>query len=392
MDYNGFRAVSARTGLRDCRVLVVDDAEAIRRLIGAVLAAAGISSVTYAADGVEALERVGETVPDLVILDIMMPRMDGFEVCRRLRADPRCRRLPILVETALGSPEERTDIFRAGATDVVSKPIHGPELIARVMVHLENRLLVASLENYQDRLKAELGLARSMQEAILPAPAALADVGRRCGLTISGHFEPSSEIGGDHWGLEDLGDGRVAVYTVDFTGHGVTAALNAFRLHSLMHRARPKDDSPAAYLSALNERLAQLLPTGQFATLLYGIVDPAQHLFTYASAAAPNPVVWDGHRALPLDGSGLPAGITPTARYENRVAAFPPGAALLLYSDALLETPDRAGNCLSLEDVAGIMAEAHRHPQPMDGLLAAFRQSRDQPQDDLTVVWLSRST
>lgn len=384
--------MTGETSLRDCRVLVVDDAAPIRNLIGAVLAAAGIKSVIYAGDGVEALERIAEAVPDLVVLDIMMPRMDGFEVCRRLRADPRCRRLPILVETALGSPEERTDIFRAGATDVVSKPIHGPELIARVRVHLENRLLVANLESFQDRLQGELRLARSMQEAILPAKSILADIGQRHALAIRGHFEPSSEIGGDHWGIDDLGGGRIAVYSVDFTGHGVTAALNAFRLHSLMHQTRPEEENPATYLSALNARLVELLPTGQFATLLYGIIDTARDTFTYASAAAPNPVIWDGSTTRPYDGSGLPAGIVKSARYDTRVVSFPPGAALLLYSDALLETPDHAGNCLSVEGVAEMMEEARRHPEPMDCLLAAFRRNREQPQDDLTMLWLARMT
>lgn len=376
--------------LQACRVLVVEDTEASRRLIGAFLAAAGVRAVEFACDGVEGMEKVQSFDPDLVILDIMMPRMDGFEMCKALRADPRHRRLPVLVQTALGSPEERTSVFRAGATDLVTKPIHGPELIARVRVHLENRLLVRNLERYRERLKTELELAREMQAGLMPGEAVMADIAGRHDLLLQAHFETSSELGGDYWGVRDLGGDRLAVFIVDFAGHGVTAALNTFRLHTIMRQMPPDSDSPAEYLGRLNEILADLVPIDQFATVFFGIVDSRTDRLTYTAAAAPGPVIGNAEVAEMHEAKGVPAGITRSAEYHDRTVAFPPGSFLMLYSDALTETPNGEGLCLDDDDVRRLAGEAARGEAPLEHILSAFRDGRPVPGDDLTVVWLAR--
>lgn len=376
--------------LRDCRVLVVEDTEASRRLIGAFLAAAGIRQVVFACDGVEGLEKAEEFEPDLVILDIMMPRMDGFEVCRQLRANPKYRRLPILVQTALGSPEERTSVFRAGATDLVTKPIHGPELIARVRVHLENRLLVRSHEQYRDRVESELQLARDMQEALLPAEAMVADICGRHDLLLESHFKTSSELGGDYWGVRDIGQGRVAIFIVDFAGHGVTAAMNTFRLHTLMRQITPDSAPPAEYLGALNDRMVELLAADQYCTFLFGVLDTTTDEFTYAAAAAPNPIKGTATEATLLDSSGLPVGIARGIPYDTRVIPFPRGSFLLLYSDALTETPDVDGVELDDAAVTALAVEAAAMASPMGHIVERFRTGRPVVGDDLTLVWLAR--
>lgn len=380
-------------GLRGCRVLVVEDNEPSRRLIGAFLAAAGIHDVAFADDGVDGLEKADAFGPDLVILDIMMPRMDGFEVCRRLRANPRHRRLPILVQTALGSPEERTAVFRAGATDLVTKPIHGPELVARVRVHLENRLLVRSLEDYRERVEHELEMARAMQAALMPDAERIGALAERHRLVLQAHFETSSELGGDYWGVEDIGGGKLAVFIVDFAGHGVTAAMNTFRLHTLMRQIAPDSAPPADYVAALNDRLVDLLAVDQYCTLLFGVIDMAADTFTYAAAAAPSPILGRANRAETLDSSGLPVGIARNIGYEARVAPFPPGSFLLLYSDALTETADSAGRCLEESDVAQLAVQAAAKGEgALQHVLDSFRSDRPTVGDDLTVVWLARSS
>lgn len=376
--------------LRKCRVLVVEDTEASRRLIGAFLAAAGIREVAFAVDGVEGLEKVDSFEPDLVILDIMMPRMDGFEVCRRLRANPRFRRLPILVQTALGAPEERTSVFRAGATDLITKPIHGPELIARVRVHLENRMLVRSLEAYRERVQSELDLAREMQVQLLPSAETIANLSVRHGLRLQAHFQTSSELGGDYWGVRGLDEHRIAIFIVDFAGHGVTAAMNTFRLHTLIRQVPPEGHAPAEYLGLLNDRMVELLAADQYCTFLYGVLDTRTDLFTYAAAAAPAPIKGTGEGALRLDSSGLPVGIARGIPYEERVVAFPPGSFLLLYSDALTETENTQGAVLEDEDVTALAVAACGQSDPMAHILDTFRQDRPLVGDDLTVVWLSR--
>ncbi len=379
------------TDWRACRVLVVDDSSVSRQLVGGFLTAAGVASVELASDGEEALARVESFAPDLVILDIVMPNLDGFEVCRRLRADPRHRRLPILVQTGLDSLDRRMEVFQAGATDLVVKPVNGPELIARTRVHLENRLLVSSLEAYRAHVQEELALAREMQLRLLPDPAAVQAAGRRCGLDIRCHFEPSAELGGDCWGASELGDGRLGLFVADFSGHGVAAALNTFRLHALIRQAAPETTSPAAFLGRLNRHLVELLPPNQFATLLYAVLDGPGQTLTFAGAGSPRPVLGRGQRLEMLDSSGLPLGVDAAAAYRDQTLPFAPGSFLFLYSDALTDTPDAGGRRLDDEDVLSLARTAARHPDPLPLVLAVFSSGHAAPTDDLTALWVARS-
>ncbi|MBY6260548.1 response regulator [Azospirillum sp. 412522] len=332
--------------LADARVLIVDDNRINRHLLLALLERGGITLIEQAEDGQDALTRMERFKPDLVLLDLMMPQMDGFEMCRRLRADPRWKSLPVLVQSSLNRAEDRARAFAAGATDYVAKPINAEELLARVGIHLRKRAMLRDLERYHSRRETELELARAMQARMLPGPDRLAELEEATGIAVQAHFAPSSELGGDFWGIERLPDGRVTVYLVDFSGHGVGAALNTFRLDAICRQIGSTDMTPAGFLAAVNRRLCGLLPSGQFATMLTGLIDPVAGVFHYASAGSTAPMMWHpGDEAPRLgDGSGLPLGLLPSASYDSRQLPMPPGARLFLYSDAAIEIPTGDGS------------------------------------------------
>jgi two-component system, OmpR family, alkaline phosphatase synthesis response regulator PhoP len=136
----------------DSRVLVVDDNAQNRELLVAYLESMPVKAET-AADGIEALAAIAQKPPDLILLDIMMPRMSGFEVCRKLKSDPATRNIPVIMVTAL---TELGDIERAvdsGTDDFLSKPVKRLELVTRV----KNLLWVRHLENELDRTLEYLG-------------------------------------------------------------------------------------------------------------------------------------------------------------------------------------------------------------------------------------------
>jgi len=377
----------------NCRILVVDDGASNRALVGNYLKLSGFTDMAFAADGHEALAMVESYDPDILILDIAMPGVDGFEVCRQISKQARGQRLPILMQTAFGGPKERAQAFEVGATDFVTKPIHRAELIARVRLHLENRLLIRSLRNYHDRVGAELALAQSMQESLLPSAGYLEELERSTGIQVAAHFANSSELGGDFWGLQRLSDSKIGVFVVDFSGHGVTAALNTFRLHTLIGSASLGD--PAALLDELNQRLVGLLPRGNFATIFAALVDLDSDVLTYAAASAPSPVaVLPGQEPLHLDGSGVPLGFTQTSTYVNRTCPFPAGSRLFLYSDALIETPDKNNMLWDDKMLAELMAPACRDASAnvtLDRVVKVFYANHPgQVPDDLTAVVLRR--
>lgn len=238
---------------------------------------------------------------------------------------------------------------------------------------------------------AEMQVARSMQSELLPPAAELDWLHKRYGATVSGFFEPSSALGGDLWGLDPLDDHRFILWLADFSGHGVTAALNTFRLHTLLEHTTEDRDRPAAFLGELNQRLVGLLPRGQYATMLYGVVDVRERRFTYAAAAAPRPVAAcpDGV-AVCGDGSGLPLGVSRSAIYAERSMELPPGAALFLASDALAESPAEDGAKLGpagVLDLVGKVVTARGGEVDVDCILAPFLATVRRPlRDDLTAV------
>ncbi len=140
------------------RILVVDDVLQNLQVVGAMLRAEGFD-VMPAGGGAQALERVSARLPDLILLDLMMPGMDGHEVCRRLKADPAARHIPVIFLTASNEMEHLVQGFQAGAVDYVTKPFNGPELLARVRTHLELKLARERLREMNDEKNEFMGIA-----------------------------------------------------------------------------------------------------------------------------------------------------------------------------------------------------------------------------------------
>jgi class 3 adenylate cyclase len=137
------------------RILVVDDTPQNVKLLGDLLCVKGYDVVT-AASGAEALERVAQDRPDLVLLDVVMPGMTGYDVCRRIRDDPATAMLPVVMVTALDPGTERIKGIEAGADDFVTKPINQPELLARVRSLLRIKSLTDQLEALNRNLEARV--------------------------------------------------------------------------------------------------------------------------------------------------------------------------------------------------------------------------------------------
>ncbi|TAN50175.1 MAG: fused response regulator/phosphatase [Rhodospirillales bacterium] len=386
---NGLSFLPGKEDLKRTRVLIVDDQEPNRKLLAALIQSLGVGNIEHARDGIEGLAKVESFQPDLVLLDIMMPNMDGFEMCRRLRQNPLWKDLPVLVNTALSEPRERVECFDAGATDMVVKPLNAPEVMARVRIHLENRLMLGALRQFHERVAQELDMASAMQHSLLPSPEHLQAISEGSGLAISSCFETSSELGGDFWQVHELEDGRLGIVLVDFSGHGVSAALNAFRLHTILKQHPPTSD-PGLWLANLNRLMKPLLPLGQFATVLYGILDAKNERFDYAAGGAPSPILMPvSGQAHLLDASGLFLGATADAQYENQSAPFPRGAQMLLYSDALTEALDKQGQMLGEDGLLAFAQSCLAEDNPLDCLMGRFRNRFPPPwEDDLTAVWI----
>jgi len=377
-------------------IMIVDDTELNRIFLEKVLKARGFTNLLSVNSAEEALAKIDQFKPEILLLDILMPEgMDGFQCCEKLRTYPKYKDLPILIETSITEPELRVQAFEKGATDFVSKPIYPDELCARVIVHLEKRRSLKTLQMYKDRIAIELESARQMQLAILPDENAIRECENRCKLSIASYFEPSSEIGGDFWGIQNIFPNQTSIWLADFSGHGVAAALNAFRLHAYIKEHTAISARPGEYLSYLNDKLLQLLPRGQFATMFYGIIDTQTDNLFYACACTQPPIILNRETGIAtrIDGTGNPLGIG-MHMYSTQSISFTSRDLLLLYSDALTETPNEKGEFISEREIMSLAEKNSRASaeELKNIVLDNFRKhSNGKLKDDLTLVSCARS-
>lgn len=381
--------------MRHSRVLIVDDSKFNRQILARFVGWAGVTNIEFANDGVEGLEKVETFKPDLILADFGMPRMGGIEMTQKLRANPQYADMPILIQTTLNSDQQRVTCFKAGATDILSMPVNPGECMARVRLHLEKLLLFREMKKFRERVESELKLARSMQGSLVPDDRKVKRIIEPRGLNMEYLFEPSSEMGGDFWNIFEYSDTAMGLINVDFSGHGIGAAINTFRLHTIIERMPIAGRQPGEWLAEVNSAIKDVLPIGQFATAFFGIFDTAANTLTYAAAGAPSPVFGnpDGTVEL-LDAGGLFLGISKRTTYQDRVKEFKPGSFLFTYSDALIEEITDTRPALEETGLKAMIERiiASKPEKPMKLLVDEFFAQYKRPplSDDLTCVWLSR--
>ena len=374
-------------------VMVVDDEDINRALLAGIARREGIGVVIQACDGLDCLAKLETVVPDLIILDIVMPNLDGFATCARIRAVPAWADIPILVQTALTTPQDVLACFEAGASDVVAKPIRPAELSARLRVHLENRRMLRTLRDANQRIAREMQGAREMQRTLFPSPEILERLHSKHGLSIEGRVDPLDGVGGDFWSLHPLSENVIALMLADFSGHGLMAALNTFWLHAFVGKEAAAMRDPATFLKLLNQALRANLMRGHFATVFFALIDLEKDELRWAGAGAPKPVLQINGEFLQLETTGLPLGLTDRAVYTNHAIAFPPGASLVAFSDGLTDLSGDDGNRLEAHGVLERL-QPHLRLHPHSSVDAVFDavipQGHGEMADDTTVVVVRR--
>lgn len=343
----------------NAHILIVDDQRFMRDLIRMGLETAGYHNFSYASDGQEALDKAAETAPDLVILDLVMSGMDGYQFCRVFRTIDQFVDTPVLVQSSVEGGYSRAQVFAVGASDVVSKPIEIVEFLSRVCTHLERHYLVKKLRDYYRRMEHEVEAMQEMQMSLLPDVESLSNLTNAAGITIDASYQASDRLGGDLWGAHRLDDDRFGFYLVDFSGRGAASSVNTFRLQTFIDSGAFDWSNPAAALASANKYLSGILNTGTFATVFYGIIDTVAYQLKWSAAGCPPPILVrrDGSRKE-LESAGLPLGISAETVYACNNVPFGPGNRLFSYSDGLIECPKPDQPVLPPDRVAELVARS----------------------------------
>lgn len=376
-------------------ILVVDDQIQNIELLEAYLVPEGYEIVS-AESGEEALGILADRQIDLILLDIMMPDMDGFEVVRRIRQNEEYQQLPLIFVTVLRETEERVKGIEAGCNDFISKPVDKTELLARVRSLLKGKAYHDLMKNYHKELEAEvarrteelahfnadlekkviertadlnrslsmqhelhdqliettdilkkrniimendLDMARSIQQCFIPdeSPAGY----------IAFQYKPMEKIGGDFFDFIRFADNdRIGIFICDVSGHGVPAAFITAMLKSSILQFSSYESSPSGILEILNDILIKQ-SADYFVTTFYGSYDPGTRELIYSSAGHNPPyiVTSDKMEYLEIKSNAPPLAVMNNRDLKNMNKGFinetvvlEKGSKLVLYTDGLVET------------------------------------------------------
>ncbi len=368
------------------RILIVDDLAENRDLLQRRLEREGYT-VLGAEDGERALSLLAREPVDLVLLDLMMPGLDGFEVLTRMKADTHLRHLPVIMISALDQLRSVVRCIEIGAEDYLSKPFDPTLLRARIGASLDKkRLRDAEQRTYNALVESERRLADELAEASAFVRSILPPPGPGTAFSSDWRFVPSTQLGGDIFGHHPVGPDHHVLYLLDVCGHGVGAAMLSISVMAMLRQQRLDADplDPAAVLAALNDAFPMEEHGNMYFTIWYGAYHRPSRTLTYSSGGHPPAVLVSDREPRALRTPGMVVGAMPGVPYQSAKIEVPRGAYLWLYSDGCYEIKATDGQMLPFESFVGALARASY----LDDVVAFSRdaQGRDNFDDDFSLL------
>jgi serine phosphatase RsbU (regulator of sigma subunit) len=335
-----------------------------------------------AKNGERALSIAVEDHPDLILLDIMMPGIDGFEVCRWLKSDAATEDIPVIFLSALGDTEDKVKGLQLGAVDYVSKPFQPEEVKARVETHLTIHRLRREVQRQRDQLEHELEVVSEVQRRLLPKR--LPEIE---GLNLAAHYETSRYAGGDYYDIIEISDNQWGFMVADAEGHSTPAAVLMAMTCSLLHSYSEPPTDPAEVLTYINRTLCKVADPS-FVTALYAVFDADQRTLRFARAGHPPPMIYrhaEKKSLVLVSETVYPMGIYPYDHVAVAETKLGSNDRVLFYTDGITERFDIEGNVYGKNRLLRQLAtDGEDNPrQILDTIIRDVQQfAGDRPLDD----------
>jgi sigma-B regulation protein RsbU (phosphoserine phosphatase) len=388
-------AKPAGTGAdRPMRILVVDDLEVNRDLLMRRVTRLG-HRAGPAVNGRDALAQLRQQDWDLVLLDITMPEMDGYQTLREIRADPALTQLPVVMVSAIDETDSVVRCLELGADDYLPKPFNPLVLQARVASSLAKKRLQDQQSALLDALSRELEIGRRIQQGFLPA-----QLPSLVGWTLGASCVPARQVGGDFYDAFVLPDGTVAMLVADVCDKGVGAALYMALFRTLL-RAMASQTVPAETPAELlvrsvgftNDYIAGVHGhENMFATLFFALLDPHTGCLHYLNAGHEAGLLWQPDGGVQTLGVTGPAvGLLAGQRCRVQTHALQAGAHLFLYTDGATEAGGASGAFGEDALARLVAAPAGTAQQLVDqvGAALSLHGQGSEPHDDVTLFCLA---
>ena len=368
-------------------ILIVDDNPANVDILQARLAANNYEIIT-ASDGEAGLAKARDRLPDLILLDIMMPKMDGIEVCRHLRADSSLPFMPIIMVTAKTDSKDVVAGLEAGGDEYLTKPVDHAALVARVKSMLRIKSLHDTVLEQSAQLKVQLKTATKIQSLFWPDIPELAGGSRIWAVAV-----PAAYVSGDLYDVIPLPDGSLLAYVADVSDKGVPAALIMAALSTKIRGEARNQYEIDTLLETVNNGLHSLTSEeGFFATMVLARYWPNSGKMQLALAGHLQPlwIVESGIGNCPQI-KGISLGITPDVRYEKKEILLSPGESILFFSDGVIEAQNENNELFGNERLVDFIKDA-KGPPWGKGLLDFISNWRGNASasDDLTILEIWR--
>ncbi len=343
-------------------ILLVDDNPINLQVLFETFKESGYKLIA-AKDGEKALAMAQSAHPDLILLDIMMPGMDGYEVCRRLKADEGTADIPIIFVTAMGETSDETKGLELGAVDYITKPFSPPIVQARVRTHLALKRNMAELqeaykiiESQKERMEDELNVGREIQMNMVPL--VFPPFPDRDEFSIYATLQPAREVGGDFYNFFFIDEYRLCFCIGDVSGKGVPAALFMAVTKTLIESRARDDLSTASIITHVNDELSRDNKAFMFVTLFIGILDVRTGEFLYTNGGHNPPYIKrrDGSLEILDERHGPIVGPVPGLTYKEARARLSPGDLLFLFTDGVNEAMDPSQNQFSDERLLDLVS------------------------------------
>ena len=379
-------------------ILVVDDDKTNRTLLSIILKKAGYR-VMEAEDGQDALKKTLETPVDLVLLDIMMPNMDGYEACRRMKEDRGTRDVPVIFLSAKTETRDKIMGLESGGADYVTKPFDKGEVLARVRSQLRIRSLTREVIEKEKILDNDLKVAAGIQQSLLPSR----KVPENSRLKWAWRFKPCQEIGGDIFNILRLDETHHAVYMLDVSGHGVASALVTVSASQML---QPHTNTLVRHGSGKGsgnemigpvdvvKQLDQEYPMERFDkyfTLVYLLIDTEKGLLRYCNAGHPPPILFRANgTAEKLEKGGPMVGLQGALPFEEGETPLKAGDRVILYTDGVVEYEKANLDFYGEERFRAVIAKSAEFP--IDAFLDAIMEDLTTfgegapPRDDISLL------
>ncbi len=393
------------------RILIVDDDDDIRILLSRTLHKWGHEVIT-ASNGVEAWKNLQNGIINIVISDWMMPKVNGIELCKRIRNAKFDRYIYVILLTAREEKQDLVKGMESGADDFVVKPFNKGELNVRIRAGERILKLERDLEKRNNKLSEaysiiskDLEMAAKMQKSLLPDAS----------LTISEFvfnwmFSPCSFVAGDIFNFFNLDEDHICFYMLDVAGHGVSAAMLSVTLSKILTPSHQivqplkyfvpvpphyEITPPAVVMHELNKRFQNENDAMQYFTMIYGVIDAKNDKISMTQAGHPSPIyVQRGAKATFIGTGGYPIGMITDVDYDEQLIDFKAGDRLFIYSDGVTECTNAKKEQFSEEYLVEILEEWKNLPlkellSRLEQMLISWKGSRDY-EDDVSLLAIER--